>query len=124
MLDITRPDTQQLDGMLQSVRAMLIDRDTINNHIYCSHNTAEFKKRHNRVVLDALQYRKMIPPWDAVEAQLKKGPPPFLRPGWRSPLLGRRVNLDWIDQDSFICLQGSREGWRNKKVLIIEFWAS
>ena len=29
---------------------------------------------------------------------MKKGPPAFLRPGWRSPLLGRQVDLPWLDR--------------------------
>ncbi|KAJ3491755.1 hypothetical protein NLI96_g442 [Meripilus lineatus] len=85
---------------------------------------AEYKRRHNRSILENLQQRKVLPPWDAVEAQLKQGPPPFLRPGWRSPLVGKRVELDWLDQDSFVSLQGNCGGWRNKKVLLIEFWAT
>ncbi|KAI0078789.1 hypothetical protein K474DRAFT_1706183 [Panus rudis PR-1116 ss-1] len=84
----------------------------------------DFTARHDPAVLASLRAKRKLPPWDALEAQIKKGPPPFLRPGWVSPLLGKRVNLDWLDRNDFICIQGDKEGWRNKKVLVIEFWAS
>jgi len=83
-----------------------------------------FEARQDPIALQSLRERRLIPPWDAVAAQIQKGPPPFLRPGWTSPLLGRKVDLEWIDRDTFTWIQGSREGWRSKKVLVIEFWAS
>ena len=84
----------------------------------------DFEARQHPAALASLREQKLLPPWDAVAAQIRKGPPPFLRPGWKSPLIGQKVNLEWIDRDVFTWIQGSREGWRNKKVLVIEFWAS
>ncbi|KAJ3554544.1 hypothetical protein NM688_g3053 [Phlebia brevispora] len=86
---------------------------------------ADFKSRHSPAVIEALRAKKLLPPWEALEAQLKKGPPPFLRPGWTSPLLGKRVDLDWIDEDaSFVSIRGNKAGWRDAKILVIEFWAT
>lgn len=84
----------------------------------------DFRRRHDSAVLDALRAKKMMPPWDVLEAQLKKGPPPFMRPGWTSPLLGRPVDLAWLDQDAFVRIRGTKDDWRNAKVLLIEFWAT
>lgn len=55
---------------------------------------------------------------------MKRGPPPFLRPGWVSPLQGKQVDLDWIDQDAFVWIRGNKTGWRDAKLLVIEFWAT
>lgn len=68
--------------------------------------------------------RAKLPAWDALEVQFRKGPPPFLRPGWTSPLLGKRVDLRWLDVGPFDNIKGSVDGWRDAKLLIIEFWAS
>ena len=87
-------------------------------------STEDFEARQNPFALQSLRERKLIPPWDAVAAQIQKGPPPFLRPGWISPLLGKRVDLEWIDSVTFLRVQGSQDGWRTKKVLVVEFWAS
>lgn len=32
--------------------------------------------------------------------------------------------MGWLDTDSFECIRPSKDGWRNKKVLVVEFWAS
>lgn len=85
---------------------------------------SEFVSKHNSKVIDQLRVKKILPPWETLAAQVKKGPPPFMRPGWVSPLIGRRIDLNWIDHDSYVVLQGSRDGWRSSKVLVIEFWAS
>ncbi|TCD70190.1 hypothetical protein EIP91_004369 [Steccherinum ochraceum] len=84
----------------------------------------DFEARQNPFALQDLRERKLIPPWDAVASQIRKGPPSFLRPGWTSPLLGKSVDLEWIDRGAFLHVQGSQDGWRTKKVLVIEFWAS
>ncbi len=66
-----------------------------------------------------------MPAFPALETQLKRGPPPFLRPGWVSPLQGKQVDLDWLDQpDAFVHVRGTKDGWRDASVLIVEFWAS
>ncbi|KAI0734247.1 hypothetical protein C8Q72DRAFT_923633, partial [Fomitopsis betulina] len=83
-----------------------------------------FKAAHNPVVVDRFMQKARLPTWEALEEQMRKGPPAFLRPGWRSPLLGKRVDLSWLDSDAFECLRPSKDGWRNKKVVVIEFWAS
>ena len=62
--------------------------------------------------------------WEALEAQFKKGPPPFMRPGWTSPLLGKKVDLRWLDAGPFEQVKGSLDGWRDARLLVIEFWAS
>lgn len=68
--------------------------------------------------------RAKLPGWDALEAQFKKGPPPFLRPGWTSPLLGKKVDLRWLDSGQFEHVKGGMDGWRDAKLLVIELWAS
>ncbi|OBZ72358.1 hypothetical protein A0H81_07842 [Grifola frondosa] len=68
--------------------------------------------------------RARLPPWDRLEANMRSGPPPFLRPGWKSPLQGTHADLRWLTEDAFECVKGSLDGWRDKKVLLIEFWAS
>ena len=86
---------------------------------------ADFKARHSGAVIDALRAKNLLPAWEALEAQLKKGPPPFLRPGWTSPLLGKRVDLEWLDDETaFVPIRGNFTGWREAKVLLIEYWAT
>lgn len=86
---------------------------------------ADFKARHSGAVIDALRAKNLLPAWEALEFQLKKGPPPFLRPGWTSPLLGKRVELEWLDDDTaFVPIRGNVTGWREAKVLLIEYWAT
>ncbi|PSR72931.1 hypothetical protein PHLCEN_2v11168 [Hermanssonia centrifuga] len=87
-------------------------------------NQEDFRSRHDATVIDSLRAKKKMPTWEALEAQLKRGPPPFLRPGWVSPLQGRQVDLDWIDQDAFVWIRGNKTGWRDAKLLVIEFWAT
>ena len=55
---------------------------------------------------------------------MKKGPPPFMRPGWVSPLLNRQVDLAWLDQDNFVRVRGTKDDWRHFDMLLIEFWAT
>ncbi|KZT07685.1 uncharacterized protein LAESUDRAFT_724671 [Laetiporus sulphureus 93-53] len=85
---------------------------------------AKFRAAHDPAVVDKFMKRARLPPWDALQDQMKKGPPAFLRPGWKSPLLGQRVDLDWLDADAFECIRPSKDGWRDKKVLVVEYWAS
>ncbi|OSD06365.1 hypothetical protein PYCCODRAFT_1431369 [Trametes coccinea BRFM310] len=85
---------------------------------------ARFKAAHDPAVVQRFWARAKLPAWDALEAQFRKGPPPFLRPGWRSPLLGKRVDLQWIDRGPFEHVKGSIDGWRDARLLIIEFWAT
>ncbi|KAI0091360.1 hypothetical protein BDY19DRAFT_886134 [Irpex rosettiformis] len=84
-----------------------------------------FQARHDRPVLDNLRSKNLMPALPALETQLKRGPPPFLRPGWVSPLQGKQVDLDWLDQTgAFVHIRGTKDGWRDASVLIVEFWAS
>ena len=54
------------------------------------------------------------------------------RPGWKSPLLGQSVSLDWLDdlmngESGFGWVKGQDEwedGWRDKKLVVLEFWTS
>jgi len=54
------------------------------------------------------------------------------RPGWKSPLLGQSVGLDWLDdlmngKSGFEWVKGQDEwedGWRDKKLVVLEFWTS
>ena len=39
-------------------------------------------------------------------------------------MLGKKVDLGWLDTGTFEHIRGSMDGWRTAKVLIIEFWAS
>lgn len=87
-------------------------------------SAANFRAAHDPAVVNKFMKKARLPAWDALEEQMKKGPPAFLRPGWKSPLLGQRVDLDWLDADAFECIRPSKDGWRDKKVLVIEFWAS
>ena len=83
-----------------------------------------YKAANDPVVVDRFMKKARLPTWEALEEQMRKGPPAFLRPGWRSPLLGKRVDLSWLDSDAFECIRPSKDGWKNKKVVVIEFWAS
>lgn len=85
---------------------------------------ARFKAAHDPSVVQRFWARAKLPAWDALEVQFRKGPPPFLRPGWQSPLLGKRVDLRWLDVGPFDNIKGSVDGWQDAKLLIIEFWAS
>ncbi|KAI9000534.1 hypothetical protein BD414DRAFT_471925 [Trametes punicea] len=85
---------------------------------------ARFRAAHDPAIVQRFWARAKLPAWDALEAQFRKGPPPFLRPGWRSPLLGKRVDLQWIDRGPFDHVKGSIDGWKDAKLLVIEFWAS
>ncbi|OCH95437.1 hypothetical protein OBBRIDRAFT_788327 [Obba rivulosa] len=85
---------------------------------------ARFQSKYPPAVLEKVWQRAKLPPWNALEEQLKKGPPPFLRPGWKSPLIGKTVDLSWIDNGSFECVKPGKDGWKEKKILILEFWAS
>lgn len=86
--------------------------------------TARFKSRHSPTTLERVWQKAKLPPWNVLEEQMKKGPPPFLRQGWKSPLLGKRIDLTWIDSGAFECIKPGKDGWREKKALILEFWAS
>ena len=84
-----------------------------------------FQSRHDRAVLENLRSKNLIPALPALEAQLKRGPPPFLRPGWVSPLQGKQVDLEWLDQPgAFAHVRGTKDGWRDASVLVVEFWAT
>ncbi|PIL35755.1 hypothetical protein GSI_02485 [Ganoderma sinense ZZ0214-1] len=85
---------------------------------------AHFKAAHDPAVVQRFWTRAKLPAWEALEAQFKKGPPPFLRPGWTSPLLGKKVDLRWLDAGPFEQVKGSLDGWRDARLLLIEFWAS
>jgi len=87
-------------------------------------SAAKFKAAHDSAVIEQFMKSARLPNWDALEAQMKKGPPAFLRPGWRSPLLGKQIDLSWLDKDEYICVRPTKMGWRECKVLVIEFWAS
>ena len=92
----------------------------------CSANlcTARFRAAHDPADIQRFWTRAKLPAWDALEAQFRKGPPPFLRPGWISPLLGKQVDLGWLDTGTFVPVQGDMKGWRDAKLLVIEIWAS
>ncbi|RDX57532.1 hypothetical protein OH76DRAFT_1395361 [Lentinus brumalis] len=85
---------------------------------------ARFEAAHDPAVVQRFWVRAKLPSWNALEAQFRKGPPPFLRPGWKSPLLGRKVDLRWLDTGKFEPVKGNMDGWRTAKVLVIELWAS
>lgn len=72
---------------------------------------ARFKSAHEPAVVETFMKRARLPTWDALEEQMKKGPPAFLRPGWTSPLLGKRVDMGWLDTDSFECIRPSKDGF-------------
>lgn len=53
------------------------------------------------------------------------------RPGWISPLVGQSVNLNWLDGlqggNNFEWIKGRDEwedGWRDKTLVVFEFWTS
>ncbi|KAI0787890.1 hypothetical protein C8Q74DRAFT_641310 [Fomes fomentarius] len=85
---------------------------------------AQFKAAHNPAVVQRFWARAKLPEWDALEAQFRKGPPPFLRPGWTSPLIGKKVDLRWLDTGTFEHVKGSMDGWKKARLLVIELWAS
>ncbi|KAI0710081.1 hypothetical protein C8Q76DRAFT_695205 [Earliella scabrosa] len=85
---------------------------------------ARFRAAHDPVIVQRFWVRAKLPAWDALEAQFRKGPPPFLRPGWKSPLLGKKIDLRWLDSGKFEHVKGSMDGWWDAKLLVIELWAS
>ncbi|PCH42305.1 hypothetical protein WOLCODRAFT_152330 [Wolfiporia cocos MD-104 SS10] len=85
---------------------------------------SRFRASHKPEVVQTFMRKARLPDWDALREQMKKGPPAFLRPGWKSPLLGQKVDLKWLDSDTFECVRPSISGWRDRKVLVIEYWAS
>ena len=85
---------------------------------------ARFKAAHDPAVVQRFWVRAKLPAWDALEAQFRKGPPPFLRPGWKSPMLGKKVDLRWLDTGKFEHVKGNMDGWKTAKLLVIELWAS
>ncbi|KAH9926837.1 hypothetical protein B0H21DRAFT_764008 [Amylocystis lapponica] len=87
-------------------------------------SVARFIAAHSPAVIEIFMKNARLPAWDTLEVQMKKGPPAFLRPGWRSPLLGKQVDLSWIDDDVYECVRPSKADWRKHKVLVVEFWAS
>jgi len=69
--------------------------------------------------------------WAARQKEFQKGPPTFVRPGWKSPLVGKALNLEWLDDlqngRHFKWIKGQDEwedGWRDKKLAVFEFWTS
>lgn len=84
----------------------------------------DFSRRHDGAIIEALRAKKVLPPWEVLEAQMRKGPPPFMRPGWVSPLLNKQVDLSWLDRDAFVRVRGTKDDWRHADILLIEFWAT
>lgn len=90
---------------------------------------AKYKSRYTPVIIDAVFKRALLSGWDAVERQLKKGPPKFMQPRWRCPLVTKKADLGWLSckgekGKGFELAQGSLKGWREKKVLLLFFWAA
>jgi hypothetical protein len=62
-----------------------------------------------------------IDSYETIRAQLKKGPPPCFRPGWRSPLLGQRIDpMEVISRCKHMSGPEYRGGHR---IVVFEFWA-
>jgi hypothetical protein len=63
--------------------------------------------------------------WEDARAHFKKGPPPFMRPGWVSPLVGQKVDLSILDNPSDVeWIKGDASGRNEVRVVIVEFWAA
>ncbi|KAL7748786.1 hypothetical protein RI367_005699 [Sorochytrium milnesiophthora] len=60
---------------------------------------------------------------EELREHLRKGPPAFMRPGWVSPLQGKRIdNLDALLEDVEYIRR--RECSETAKVTVIDFWAT
>lgn len=63
--------------------------------------------------------------WDDARTHFIAGPPEFMREGWVSPLMGERFDLEILDEPNVVeWIKGSQAGWRESKLVVIEFWAS
>lgn len=63
--------------------------------------------------------------WDDCKAYFKTGPPPFLREGWVSPLVGQKVDLGILEDSSAIrWVNGAPTGWKDAKAILVVFWAT
>lgn len=90
---------------------------------------AKYKSKYAPAVIEAVFKRALLSGWDAVERQLKKGPPQFMQPSWRCPLLNKRADLNWLsnkggEKKGYEIARGSFAGWREKRVLLVFFWAA
>ncbi|KAF9913924.1 hypothetical protein BX616_009302 [Lobosporangium transversale] len=66
--------------------------------------------------------RFKIQSYDAIRAELKKGPAPCFRPGWRSPILGMKIDPMVIVSK---CAYISGPHYRGQeRVVVLDFWAS
>ncbi|KAI8345712.1 hypothetical protein B0O80DRAFT_472160 [Mortierella sp. GBAus27b] len=63
-----------------------------------------------------------IESYEAIRAQLKKGPPMCFRPGWRSPILGTRVDPRVIAAKCQYISGPPFKG--DERIVVLDFWAS
>lgn len=86
----------------------------------------EFETRHAKPDIEAvLKIVGEWESWDDTKAYFKAGPPPFLREGWVSPLVGQKIDLSLLDDDAVIrWVNGPPADWKNAKSLLIVFWAT
>ncbi|KAF9175933.1 hypothetical protein BGX21_008669 [Mortierella sp. AD011] len=85
----------------------------------------EFKARAQEIGFSdpfQLLSRYKILSYDAIRTQLKNGPPPCFRPGWKSPFLGTKVDLTSVLAK---CehLSGPKFD-SNRRIVVLDFWAS
>lgn len=87
---------------------------------------ADFNGRHLQAdVAVVLKTLRGWESWDDCKVHFKAGPPPFLRDGWVSPLVGQKVDLSLLDDSSAIrWVKGSHDGWKEAKAVLVVFWAS
>jgi hypothetical protein len=66
--------------------------------------------------------RFKIESYETIRAELKKGPAPCFRPGWKSPILGNRIDpnvvLSRCDHVSGPRYTGQ------ERIVVLDFWAS
>lgn len=91
-----------------------------------THLVEQFESSHDSAAL-AIVMRRVFgwKGWADARQHFIDGPPEFMREGWVSPLLNERFNLEILDRPNVIqWIKGDQTGWRESKLVLIEFWAS
>lgn len=93
------------------------------HRIQCLYTTVSFESRYppGEATACITEFFRQ-PTWDARKAQFIAGPPAWARDGWVSPLVGQTVDLQFMDEVRWV--KGGAQGWREAKLLVLEFWAT
>lgn len=86
---------------------------------------ADFHARHSTATTQKVLEKVGFPNWDAAKENFKTGPPPFVRSGWVSPLVGETVNLGVLDDPSAVeWIKGDASGRDKFQAIVVEFWST